>query len=206
MSTRVLPEPAPARINSGPSPCVTASRWGSLRPSSSSWRCSAWGLSTITFSIVAGSAGVTCLPCPYSTRSAPAVRRSPRTRGGCESTWTPLADEELLAKIAAPAPRRVLCGARPGAPLPGGRSPRTSPTTCWRWTRSTSARAGSPRCASVSTAGCPSAATSRLRGGSPTTCARNTPPAAGGRSTGRGCARWTPARSRGSSASGPTTS
>ena len=36
-STRVLPLPAPARISSGPSPCVTASRWGSLRPSSSSW-------------------------------------------------------------------------------------------------------------------------------------------------------------------------
>ena len=35
-STRVLPLPAPARISSGPSPCVTASRWGSLRPSSSS--------------------------------------------------------------------------------------------------------------------------------------------------------------------------
>src|SRR3954452_17137141 len=32
--TRVLPEPAPARISSGPSPCVTASRWGALRPSS----------------------------------------------------------------------------------------------------------------------------------------------------------------------------
>src|SRR5215207_6373105 len=32
--TRVLPEPAPARISSGPSPCSTAWRWGSLRPSS----------------------------------------------------------------------------------------------------------------------------------------------------------------------------
>ena len=32
------------------------------------------------------------------------------------------------------------------------------------------------------------------------------PPAAGGRSTGRGCARWTPARSPRSSASRPTTS
>src|SRR4051812_19419513 len=33
VSTRVLPEPAPARIRSGPSPCRTASRWGSLSPS-----------------------------------------------------------------------------------------------------------------------------------------------------------------------------
>src|SRR4051794_7369140 len=33
VSTRVLPEPAPARISSGPSPCSTASRWGGLRPS-----------------------------------------------------------------------------------------------------------------------------------------------------------------------------
>src|SRR5205085_1264948 len=33
VSTAVLPEPAPARISSGPSPCWTASRWGSLRPS-----------------------------------------------------------------------------------------------------------------------------------------------------------------------------
>ena len=28
VSTRVLPEPAPARISSGPSPCTTASRCG----------------------------------------------------------------------------------------------------------------------------------------------------------------------------------
>src|SRR5215211_3989401 len=33
--TRVLPEPAPARISTGPSPCVTASRCGSFKPSSS---------------------------------------------------------------------------------------------------------------------------------------------------------------------------
>src|SRR3954471_3499916 len=32
--TRVFPEPAPARIRSGPSPCSTASRWGSFSP----WR------------------------------------------------------------------------------------------------------------------------------------------------------------------------
>src|SRR5919204_2513817 len=31
--TRVLPLPAPARTRSGPSPCSTASRWASLRPS-----------------------------------------------------------------------------------------------------------------------------------------------------------------------------
>ena len=30
--TRVLPEPAPARISSGEPACVTASRWRSLRP------------------------------------------------------------------------------------------------------------------------------------------------------------------------------
>src|SRR5919197_5405845 len=29
--TRVLPDPAPARIKSGPSPWVTASRWASVR-------------------------------------------------------------------------------------------------------------------------------------------------------------------------------
>src|SRR2546421_595772 len=33
VSTRVLPELAPARMRSGPSACSTASRWGSLRPS-----------------------------------------------------------------------------------------------------------------------------------------------------------------------------
>src|SRR5436305_6102273 len=33
VSTRVLPEPAPARISSGPPGCRTASRWGSFRPS-----------------------------------------------------------------------------------------------------------------------------------------------------------------------------
>src|ERR1700680_5231430 len=32
VSTRVLPLPAPAKIRSGPSPCVTASCWGGLRP------------------------------------------------------------------------------------------------------------------------------------------------------------------------------
>src|ERR671919_3228083 len=35
VSTRVLPEPAPARISSGPSPWSTASRWGSFSPTSS---------------------------------------------------------------------------------------------------------------------------------------------------------------------------
>src|SRR5262245_12809667 len=29
--TRVLPLPAPARINNGPAPCVTAARWSSVR-------------------------------------------------------------------------------------------------------------------------------------------------------------------------------
>ena len=38
VSTRVFPEPAPASTSSGPVPCVTASRWGGLSPSSS---CSA---------------------------------------------------------------------------------------------------------------------------------------------------------------------
>ncbi len=36
VSTAVLPDPAPARISSGPEPCRTASRWGSLSPSSRS--------------------------------------------------------------------------------------------------------------------------------------------------------------------------
>src|SRR5690606_34493841 len=31
--TRVLPEPGPARISSGPSACVTAASWAGLRPS-----------------------------------------------------------------------------------------------------------------------------------------------------------------------------
>src|SRR3954453_1679693 len=35
VSTRVLPEPAPARISSGPSPCSTASRCGGFRPARS---------------------------------------------------------------------------------------------------------------------------------------------------------------------------
>ena len=37
VSTRVLPDPAPASTSSGPSPCVTAARWGSFRPAR---RCS----------------------------------------------------------------------------------------------------------------------------------------------------------------------
>jgi hypothetical protein len=35
VSTRVLPDPAPARISSGPVLAVTASRWGGLSPASS---------------------------------------------------------------------------------------------------------------------------------------------------------------------------
>ena len=35
VSTRVLPEPAPATISSGVPACTTASRWRGLRPSSS---------------------------------------------------------------------------------------------------------------------------------------------------------------------------
>ena len=56
VSTRVLPLPAPARISSGPSPWVTASRWGSFRPSSSS--CSMLGVRVLhrPSSIDAGSA------------------------------------------------------------------------------------------------------------------------------------------------------
>src|SRR6202166_2060059 len=34
VSTRVLPLPAPAKIRRGPSPCVTASRWGGFKRSS----------------------------------------------------------------------------------------------------------------------------------------------------------------------------
>src|SRR5687768_8025868 len=34
VSTRVFPEPAPASTSSGPSPCVTASRWAGLRSAS----------------------------------------------------------------------------------------------------------------------------------------------------------------------------
>src|SRR4051794_1436730 len=45
VSTRVLPEPAPARISSGPSPCTTASRWGGLRPASSSSILGSWAAS-----------------------------------------------------------------------------------------------------------------------------------------------------------------
>src|SRR4051794_35937544 len=40
VSTRVLPDPAPATTSNGDPSCTTAARWGSLRPSSS---CSAVG-------------------------------------------------------------------------------------------------------------------------------------------------------------------
>src|SRR3954454_3912176 len=45
VSTRVLPDPAPARISSGPSPRTTASRWGGLRPASSSSILGSWAAS-----------------------------------------------------------------------------------------------------------------------------------------------------------------
>src|SRR3954451_5730818 len=43
VSTRVLPEPAPARTSSGPSGCVTASRCGGFNPASRSSRAAASG-------------------------------------------------------------------------------------------------------------------------------------------------------------------
>src|SRR5437588_3648935 len=66
VSTRVLPLPAPASISSGPSPWVTASRCGSLSPSSSSLRCSACGFSPMIGSIEAR---------PEAARVAPAASR-----------------------------------------------------------------------------------------------------------------------------------
>src|SRR4051794_20506785 len=52
VSTRVLPEPAPARTSSGPPGCSTASRWGSFRPSSRLSRRSAAAASGIGSMVV----------------------------------------------------------------------------------------------------------------------------------------------------------
>src|SRR5258708_23241424 len=59
VSTRVLPLPAPAKIKSGPSPYVTASRWGGVRRSR---RASAAGMGDPSVDI-----GGSSLPAaPYS--------------------------------------------------------------------------------------------------------------------------------------------
>src|SRR5260370_19433197 len=62
VSTRVLPLPAPAKIKSGPSPYVTASRWGGFRRSR---RASAAGMGDPSVDI-----GSSSLPAaPYSPDS-----------------------------------------------------------------------------------------------------------------------------------------
>src|SRR5260370_18285444 len=62
VSTRVLPLPAPAKIKSGPSPYVTASRWGGFRRSR---RASAAGMGDPSVDL-----GSSSLPAaPYSPDS-----------------------------------------------------------------------------------------------------------------------------------------
>ena len=139
VSTRVLPEPAPARISSGPSPCVTASRWGSFRPSRS------WSIAM----------------CPGPSR--PRYRRSRRARRA--SYYNPRgdgADRRHPRRLRATSPpgatrvRIVEEAIEPyAATLPAGRrrrrtwrrAPLTSSgrRSSSRSTRSTSARAGSRR-------------------------------------------------------------
>src|ERR1700676_2598368 len=63
VSTRVLPLPAPAKIRSGPSPCVTASRWGGFRRSN---RASTAGMGDPSVDI--------------GSSSLPAARDSPDSR------------------------------------------------------------------------------------------------------------------------------
>src|SRR6478735_8871931 len=74
--TRVLPEPAPATTSSGAPACVTAARWGSLRPSRSGWsRCSkrAWsaGASMGLMSAPAYAPGATDRSAPVWAGSEP---------------------------------------------------------------------------------------------------------------------------------------
>src|SRR3954468_4678640 len=54
VSTRVLPDPAPASTSSGPPGCSTASRWGGLSPSRRLSRRSAAAASGIAAMVVAG--------------------------------------------------------------------------------------------------------------------------------------------------------
>ena len=103
VSTRVLPEPAPARISSGPSPCRTASRCGGFRPSSRSatrWsgRGGRRGLRTAPLQDRRGSGGrraagsaqvgpTTCAALPVAPRScAMTCDRTAPVRGTLDGT------------------------------------------------------------------------------------------------------------------------
>src|SRR4051794_19860241 len=65
VSTRVLPEPAPARTSSGPPGYVTASRCGGFRPSSSSAIASA--VSGMPSTLASRPAGLVCAQAPASS-------------------------------------------------------------------------------------------------------------------------------------------
>src|SRR4029077_20537045 len=67
--TRVLPLPAPAKIRRGPSPCVTASRWGGLRRSS---RASTAGMGGPSVDI-----GSSSLPVRFQAEPPPTRRCAP---------------------------------------------------------------------------------------------------------------------------------
>src|SRR5487761_1024875 len=81
VSTRVLPLPAPAKIRRGPSPCVTASRWGGFKRSS---RASVAGMGDPSVDI-------------WSS-SLPAARDSPDSRFRFVMLSVPLAPEVDLGR------------------------------------------------------------------------------------------------------------
>src|SRR3954451_5161723 len=86
VSTRVLPEPAPARMSSGPSPNSTASRCGGVRPASSSSTasaCSSRGSTSSERRSMWGSAAI----------AANASARCGRSAGATVSDRMPLVDD-----------------------------------------------------------------------------------------------------------------
>ena len=111
VSTRVLPDPAPASTSSGPVPCVTASRWGGFSPSSSCsaraalrsappLRARALGSSAVRPRRSAASPPAGFWPCPRrSGRTSPACLRSLPVRSATSRSSSPMRSASPLQRV-----------------------------------------------------------------------------------------------------------
>ena len=158
--TRVLPEPAPASTSSGPSPCVTAARCGSLRPSSRRSIRSAEPGTDITVEDREASGWHSSGDAAHRGGHGGRRRRSRRRPGGSRSTSRRSAPSSAPPRPSSTPPRTTSRAART-----------TSRRSSSAWTRSTSAPAGCRR--SASGRACP--ATSRWPRGWPSASAPTGP-------------------------------
>ena len=148
VSTRVLPEPAPARISSGPSPCVTASRWGSLRPPSRLVDRAASARRHASIRPLRGY-GAGGRPRPSLAAAMRPLRRGPRDAARGSRPRRHAAVTHRRSTRSARVEPGAAARARPERHYLEGSRGRRRDVPARRSTRSTSARAGSRRCASA---------------------------------------------------------